>query len=296
MRWRMEWSDWQMILEIERTGSLTRASGVLNVNQSTLTRRLATIEGELGQELFIRSRRGMEPTPSAERLIASVRRAEHLLNDAHRRASWTAERLSGTVRVSCLEAVAHFSLLPAVPGLRACAPELVLEIVSDRDVADLEYRESDIGIRLVRPPGGDYVAKGIDSGPLRAFAASTLTVESSSPQAIPWISWDRSHDNEPEARWLRGQRIDPVLRCSRAPVMIEAARTGLGAVLLPRRFGERVEGLRELPVSGLPDESIVLWLVTHTGLRRQPIVDAVWRWLLATFEAEDDGGAGGSSS
>ena len=55
--------------------SLTRASEVLHVTQPALSNALVRLRRAFGDPLFIRSGRGMTPTPEAEQLIGPVRDA-----------------------------------------------------------------------------------------------------------------------------------------------------------------------------------------------------------------------------
>ena len=64
----MTLSELRTFLAIVETGSLVRASRVLNVTQSTVTARLKSLEAELGQTLIRRQKSGATLTPAGERL------------------------------------------------------------------------------------------------------------------------------------------------------------------------------------------------------------------------------------
>lgn len=69
----MNLSALQTFLAIVDTGSLVRASKVLNVTQSTVTARLKTLEDALGQQLLIRQKSGTTLTPAGSRLLRYAR-------------------------------------------------------------------------------------------------------------------------------------------------------------------------------------------------------------------------------
>lgn len=48
------------------TGSLTKASQVLHIAQPALCQQIATLEGELNQQLLIRTKRGVLPTDAGQ--------------------------------------------------------------------------------------------------------------------------------------------------------------------------------------------------------------------------------------
>jgi len=281
----MDWSDWQLFAVAARAGSLTDAARALLIDQSTVSRRLAALESELGVQLFLRSRRGIEPTHAATRLLPVVARAGAALAEAGRMVSRDDEAPRGVVRIATLESIADYLIVPAMPRLLAAAPGISLELLPDAATVDLSARESDIALRIVRPEGGDLIGKAIDAGPLRAFAAEDRAFRGAprAPADVPWIGWDHARSAQPEYRWMTARRVPVVFRSSRATTMIKAALAGVGCVLLPERFGAGVSGLSRVPVQGLPDAKITLWLVTPRGLRAQPVVDRVWRWLLTLF-------------
>jgi len=87
----MQLSQVEAFVEVAREGRLGRAATNLFVTQPALTARLKALEAELGQSLFVRSRRGMALTdagrsflPYAERALESLRSGADLLGDVGR--------------------------------------------------------------------------------------------------------------------------------------------------------------------------------------------------------------------
>jgi len=63
----------ETVVAIAEEGAMVRAAERLHISQPPLTRRLQALEDELGAALFIRSARGMTPTPAGERFIERAR-------------------------------------------------------------------------------------------------------------------------------------------------------------------------------------------------------------------------------
>lgn len=63
----------QTFLAIVETGSLVRASQMMNVTQSTVTARLKTLEDEIGQVLMNRQKSGATLTPAGSKLLRYAR-------------------------------------------------------------------------------------------------------------------------------------------------------------------------------------------------------------------------------
>ncbi len=81
-------------LEVARLGNLSRAAVALFVTQPALTARLHSLEEEIGEPLFVRTRRGMELTdagraflPYAERALTSLRDGRELVTEISRGAA-----------------------------------------------------------------------------------------------------------------------------------------------------------------------------------------------------------------
>jgi DNA-binding transcriptional LysR family regulator len=284
------WDDWQIFLATATARSMSRSARSMNLDQSTVSRRLAALEVRLGTKLFLRSRRGLELTPAAARLLPVITRAGAAFEEAERMLTWSDGPPRGTVRVATIEAVANYMLVPALPSLVAQHPQVQLELLPDAALVDLAARESDVALRLIPPGDSEFIARPIDAGPLRAYVSSRTRPRSAgtAPADVRWIGWDDARSSQPEYRWMAAHRVPVVFRSSRATTMIEAALAGLGAVLLPARFGERISGLKRIEVDRLPSDSVTLWLVTSRALRSEPVIECVWNWLLELFGGRPD--------
>ena len=63
----------QVVEAIERLGSLGAAADELHLSQPAVSHALGRIRNIIGEKLFIRHARGMNPTPEGERLARSAR-------------------------------------------------------------------------------------------------------------------------------------------------------------------------------------------------------------------------------
>ncbi len=64
-------------LAVARGGSITEAASTIHLAQSSVTKRIAALEIELGTSLFHRDRRGMSLTEAGEMFLARAERIEH---------------------------------------------------------------------------------------------------------------------------------------------------------------------------------------------------------------------------
>jgi DNA-binding transcriptional LysR family regulator len=145
----------QSLLAVEEAGSITAAAEQIHVSQSALSRRLQQLESDLGAELFVRGRHGVELTAvgcqAVEHGRRLVARYERLRRDI-------AEHLGlehGTVRLGGGATVTSYLLPPAIAGFRARYGGLrffVKEAGSLEIAADVAAGEIELGFVTLPVP------------------------------------------------------------------------------------------------------------------------------------------------
>ena len=80
----MEEKDFEVLRVLNETRSITQAAEKLYMTQSALSRRLRTIEEELGADLVVRSRQGVRFTPAGEMALVRSRSAARELEQMRR--------------------------------------------------------------------------------------------------------------------------------------------------------------------------------------------------------------------
>ncbi|MBB3180456.1 LysR family transcriptional regulator [Variovorax sp. Sphag1AA] len=108
---RLRFRHLQLLMELQRGGSLRAAASVLNLTQPALSKALGEVESAFGFPLFTRSARGLAPTPRGE---IAIRGAVLLLEElAHLGAEASAEPAVTVLRVGAPPFVAQ-GYLPEV--------------------------------------------------------------------------------------------------------------------------------------------------------------------------------------
>ena len=286
----MGWEDLELVLALGRAGSLSGAAQRLAVNTSTVGRRLDALEEALGVHLFDRSSTGLAATELAESLMPVAESMERSVADALRLVEGRETEPEGLVRVTAPPGLASWCLAPALPQLRARYPKLHVRLDAEVGYADLTRREADIALRSARPRSGDLVALRLAEAESTIVAAPERVAELGrlrTLDAIEWINWGPDLAGLPDARWIT-DNVAPeqiVLRTSSMDAQIQAARAGLGAMLVSRPFVAWIE-LDELPLTKRlarqlpPRPRSALWLVGHRALRDVPRVAAVWEFVI----------------
>ncbi|WP_338521162.1 LysR family transcriptional regulator [Erwinia aphidicola] len=94
----MNWEDLRFFLAIAKAGTISSAAKDLNVDQATVSRRLASLEADLGVQLFIRLPRESRLTPTGEKILNEAKEIEAKV--------FTVARLSSSVKTSAHSRVA----------------------------------------------------------------------------------------------------------------------------------------------------------------------------------------------
>ena len=109
--------------------SVTRAAARLGLTQSATSGMLARLRAALGDPLFVRTQRGIQPTPYAETLAGGLKR--WLADGAAlvRRPTFEPRRWEGSFTISTTDYMQLTLLPPLLARMRRAAPRLRLAIV-----------------------------------------------------------------------------------------------------------------------------------------------------------------------
>jgi DNA-binding transcriptional LysR family regulator len=292
----LRWDDVRLFLALCRARTVASAAGSLGVDASTVSRRLATLEAELGASLFDRNREGITPTEAAENLMPVAEEIEAGMLRFTTAAQGLEREASGLVRIACAPDVAAVLLMPLFKELLAKHPALRIEVEEGLTTLDLTRREADLAVRVVRPVRGDLLITRLMAPRWVLVGAPALAASVGKLRAwddVPWISWTERYAHAPQPRWLakHARGIEPVVRTDSFAVQLAAAVAGLGVVLVPEPSAVH-HGLVPLKIGPALKEAAEDWpvselfLVTHRALREVPRVRVVWDLLLERLGGE----------
>lgn len=239
-------NDLQFYAMVVEHGGFAAAERALGVPKSRLSRRIAQLENELGVRLLQRSTRKFAVTEVGQSVY---RHAQTMLAEAQA-AREAVDRVSaaprGTIKVSCPVALAQELLAPLLPTFMKTHPQVRIQLhVSNRRV-DVIQEGFDVALRVRSQltDDGEMVARSF--GQLRELlvASPRYLDRIGRPQVPADLAGHTTlsmSDDDARQRWtLHGpegqvQRVDltPALMAQDFPLLLAAARDGLGVVLLP---------------------------------------------------------------
>jgi DNA-binding transcriptional LysR family regulator len=286
----VRWDDVRIFLAVHRRHTLAAAAARLGMDTSTVSRRLAALERDLGERLFERTREGLVPARAAERVLAAAEAMEAAHARLARDASDVESLAEGIVRISTAPGLSSVFIAPALVRLRKRHPRLAIELDAVTQARDLTRHEADIAVRSVRSQGAELVQTKLTTAQWIAAAAPRIAQKLGRVAAwtdAAWIQWDRDFASFAPARWVTAHvpASHIALRTSDFPAQLAAARSGLAVMLAPVPYLAPsslvpLDIATALAPSAETWPSDDLWLVGHRTLRDIPRIAAVWDFLV----------------
>ena len=286
----MNWNDLKVLLALTRAGSTRKAAATLAVSNTTVMRRLESLEAQVGGRLFDRTPDGFKATSLADQLLPAAREVEEMLSEAERQVTGKDSELSGRIKLS-LPAVPLNHVSEAVAEFAIEYPRIELDItVSDLPV-DLARREADIAVRGIpkhkRPPKdivgiklgrismGYYVHRDLLSEASRCHRELTCIRASGRTQSLGDL---------PDADTLGLKSRHLIDGITSRTV---AVKNKLGVAALPCFLAQQYPDLMLLP--GVPSADWGhTWLLHHKDLRQSARIRSLFQHLSALEEKWSD--------
>jgi DNA-binding transcriptional LysR family regulator len=286
---RVEWDDVRVLLALLRAKNLHDAGARLDVDASTVSRRLSSLEKRLDARLFARTREGLRPTATAERLRAHAEGMEAQATALVQAIRAEDARASGVVRVATTEALARLLVSEGLLGLRREHPGLVIELYGGNQPVDLAGGDADIAVRLTALKQPSLRARCVARFGVGVFAAPAYLKARGMVRTATGL---RGHDvllptgelsRLPEAQWLASRPgVRVIFRSNSMPALVAAAIDGNGLVPLPLGWGDGEPALeRTLVLDAIPKRKV--WLVSHETASGRPAVRVVTDQIAAIF-------------
>jgi DNA-binding transcriptional LysR family regulator len=277
----MNWDDLKVLLALSREGSTRKAASTMGVSNTTVMRRLESLEEHIGGKLFNRTPDGYKPTALADQLLPTAITVEQTLVEAERQVSGKDSELSGRVKLS-LPAVPVTHISESVAEFALKYPRIELDISISDEPVDLARREADIAVRGLpkdkRPPK-DIVGIKIGRISLGYYVHKELLSEAAKGQRqLTCIRASHTVLNlgdlpAPETLGLESRHLIDGL----TPRMV-AVTHKLGVAALPCFLARQHPDLILLP--GVPSAHWGhTWLLHHKDLRQSARIRALFQHL-----------------
>jgi len=277
-------------------GSFQTAAHRLGVSPATLTRRIQSLERQVGSPLLYRSNRGVELTPAGHSLYDTSAGSITLLNQQLKHFQSDSDRLQGHVRVLAPVNLTQSLLQPLLADFMRQHRQIRLSLWVNNSLERITDRQADLAIRVGKLSDSGLRHKRL--GVIRTCLVAPPTVgdqlaDATSPRALqdfPVIATLSETQleliHQPSGRRVE-QRVEPAFYCNDLATSVAMLSDVSGIMLCP------VTEVREVLDSGhlvrvLPDwegESRPIYGVWNEQNLLLPRVRALLDFLVDAFAA-----------
>ena len=262
-----DWDDVRIFLSIVEHGSLSSAAEALDINQSTVSRRISSLEDKLEVSLFERNRGSRwAVTAAGEQMLDAAELMNDSANMIVREVVRNSTELRGHVSVTFSDIGARYLAVPALAALARTWPELQLTMNVSNDLLDLSSREADVALRIADTVPGDMLATRICSVSIGVYGTRYWYDRFvAGERKLPMITWIKDGDfgglvGNLQTDW------DVKYRSNNTQAMLEFARAGLGVAPLSCYEAGDIPQLVRFEMFPLI-EGPGLWVLSHSDLR-----------------------------
>lgn len=290
----VDWDNLQAFLAVARSGRISAAARRLAVEHTTVSRRLAALEAELGVPLFYRTTTGYLLTPHGQNALAQAETMESAALALVSRAREGSGAIAGRVRLAMAPEFASHWVAAKLAELRKRYPRIDLQILVGTRQRNLTRGEAELAIQSPRPRQRDLVAVRIARVSLGLYASKALARDArlritnrETLQGAPLLTYTSEFQMLQEAKWFQAllDSADIALETNSTHTLLAAALAGAGVAVLPRFVARWHDDLVAVS-DDVADQDV--WLITHPEFRRDPKVRAASDFL-KRIAAEPDG-------
>ncbi|MBQ8161510.1 MAG: LysR family transcriptional regulator [Clostridia bacterium] len=284
----ISYESYRIFYHVASCKSFTMAARILHNSQPNITRIMANLERDLGQQLFLRTNRGITLTQEGELLYTYVSRAVQSISYAEGELIRMSRLTGGQITIAVGETALRSVLLPALHDFRQDFPGVQIHLrsmTSEDAVQELQQRLSDMAV-MTRPI---HESDALQVTDLVTFPDVLVISREDAgkrdlthPLALkditawPFVSMPRasaSFERLHSYFALQGLLFQPTTFVSSLTQMVPMVLSGLGAAFLPAFMAEEEIARGELvPVAlELPPPAHTVSVMTRAGENQSPV-------------------------
>ncbi len=259
----IDWELWRILLSVSRHGTYSRAAHALQIDPTTVGRKLKSLERRLGYKLFVRDNDRLLPTGSCEALLPNVEAAAEALRGIESGGEVSdAGQVWREIRITAPPFLVSHMLAPHLPklveGLKA-----VVELIGSSDRKLLSRREADLALKIEDDPTEDMSStKPVVARRLGEISYTVFAKTGEDAEQLPWAGLTeglrRTTGGDAQSKLAGSQGIR--YRVNQFEELREIVKSGSAKALLPDLVGRQADSIVRLsePVLRQP-----LWLLYH---------------------------------
>ncbi|MFJ1253546.1 LysR substrate-binding domain-containing protein [Cupriavidus sp. CuC1] len=164
-------NDMALFVEVVKAKSFRRAAEAIGMPNSTLSRRITTLEKAIGLRLLHRTTRKIEPTEAGQIYFDRCKRIVDEARLAHEQLGELLAQPSGVLHASLPVDFANVFLAPLIAEFASRYPGISFEFDLTSRRVDLVAEPVDVAIRIGEPPSSNLIARRLALVPRYLYAS-----------------------------------------------------------------------------------------------------------------------------
>ena len=235
----MQIPDVEVFRAIAQSGSLSAAARRLGLTPMTVSRRLASLEGELGVRLFHRTTRSVSLTAEGETFLPFATTLLEASEGARISLKSYAGTASGVLKVTAPTVFGQSVIMPLIPALLAEHPALRLDLTLSDSIVDIVALGIDVAIRIATLRDSGLIARALAPNRRVLCASPNYLERHGVPTTMDALLNHRriALHGMPYWPFMRGgepvaMRAEGVFSANSVEAVRTASRQGLGVAML----------------------------------------------------------------
>lgn len=183
----LDWNDLKVLLALSRRSSFSAAARSLKVDQSTVSRRLASMERAVGFQILIRGSRDYSWTGIGKKLVEAAAKAESAIHAAQQQVRSELQAPMGTVRVVLPPGLVAW-LSPYLTDIPMETANIHYSFAECMEPLDDVYASTDVVIRYTAPMLGDLISQFICTEEFALYASKSHIAIYGLPHSVEALS------------------------------------------------------------------------------------------------------------
>jgi len=242
----MDWDKLKIFHAVAEAGNFTKATYVLNLSQSAISRQIQSLEEEMKTQLFERHARGLSLTENGEYLFKTAHEVISKLKDVESTLMDKKNKPSGKLTITTVVSFGTTWLTPRIQEFMKLNPEIEVELIFDDKELNLSTREADIGIWMRRPKQLNYIQKKLIDIHYHIYASAKYLEIHGHPKNLAdlnkhkFISYGRGAPSpvfNPDWALKLGlkdnKKRKPIMKVNSVYGLLLAVQSGVGLAALP---------------------------------------------------------------
>ena len=259
----MDWDKLKIFHTVAEASSFTKASTILNLSQSAISRQIQGLEQDLKVQLFERHARGLVLTENGEYLFKSAHEVISKLKDVESNLIGQKDALSGKLTVTTVVSFGTTWLTPRIKEFMDLHPDMEIELIFDEKELDLATRQADIAIRMRRPKQLNLIQKKFVDFNYHIYGSNEYLEKNGYPKTVKdldkhkFITYGKGAPSpvyNPD--WVLrigskdGKKRKSVMKVNSVYGLLLAVQSGVGLAALPDYIAHNKSGIVKI----LPNE------------------------------------------